>query len=73
MSNLTEQQISNIRYDEGYHMGVQETAYIIFRDLFGTCPHSKGDFHDKDEPVTQCYCHACGKCMDELKKKWLNE
>ena len=69
---LTEQQISQIRYDEGYHMGVQETAYLIFKDLYGTCPHAIGDFHDKDE-VTQCYAHACGICMDELKKKWSGE
>lgn len=73
MSNFTDKEISQMRYDEGYHMGVHETAYLIFKDLFGTCPHSRGDFHDKDESVTQCYCHACSQCMGGLKKKWLGE
>jgi hypothetical protein len=73
MSNLTEQQISQMRYDEGYQMGVHETAYLIFRDLYGTCPHSRGDFSDKDKAVTMCHCHACDTCVNEIKEKWLKK
>lgn len=67
---ITEKDIEKMRYDEGYRMGVQETAYLIFKDLFETCPHGIGDFFDNDEVGTHCFCHACSKCMDELKKKW---
>ena len=39
----------------------------VVKWLFGTCPHNRGDFRDADDPVTQCYRHACGECMEELR------
>ena len=62
MSNLTEQQISQMRYDEGYKMGVSETAYLIFRDLHDTCPHMEG-----------LPCWTCLTCINKIEKKWMNE
>ncbi len=37
--------------------------------LFGTCPHGIGDFRDDDESTTQCFRHACGQCMQQLKEE----
>ena len=34
-----------------------------------TCPHSLGDFYDKDEISTQCFKSACSQCWEERKKK----
>lgn len=33
------------------------------------CPHGIGDFHDKDEPTTQCFRYACGQCWQEFKEE----
>jgi hypothetical protein len=49
--------------DDSYPMGVRETIYLIFKDLYKTCPHSKG--------VNMCHCHACDQCMNRIKRKWL--